>query len=278
MSQSKSKGHQAAIEPGKDGFSWCHQTDDPVQKCQLENSLTLGRIRFFFLPVLLFLFYFIFKLYIIVLVLPNIKMNPPQVYMCSSSFYVDLQLIGRSPLTLGRAIFFIQSTCLNVNFIQRHPHRNTQNKVWQNIQSPCDTVKMTHEINHLRSFLPQVMFSSPTPVCMPAQSLQSCLTLSSTVGCSPPGSSVHGILQEKILEWVAMPPPGDLPSLGIEPASLTSPAVGGGFFTTRATWEAPNTSSFLQSSVTPASRLTPSLYVRGMTVCRATVPLSLCPP
>ena len=30
-------------------------------------------------------FYFIFKLYIIVLVLPNIKMNPPQVYMCSPS-------------------------------------------------------------------------------------------------------------------------------------------------------------------------------------------------
>ena len=32
-----------------------------------------------------FKFYFIFKLYIIVLVLPNIKMNPPQVYMCSPS-------------------------------------------------------------------------------------------------------------------------------------------------------------------------------------------------
>ena len=32
-----------------------------------------------------FLFYFVFKLYIIVLVLPNIKMNPPQVYMCSPS-------------------------------------------------------------------------------------------------------------------------------------------------------------------------------------------------
>ena len=30
-------------------------------------------------------FIFIFKLYIIVLVLPNIKMNPPQVYMCSPS-------------------------------------------------------------------------------------------------------------------------------------------------------------------------------------------------
>ena len=32
-----------------------------------------------------FLIYFIFKLYKIVLVLPNIKMNPPQVYMCSPS-------------------------------------------------------------------------------------------------------------------------------------------------------------------------------------------------
>ena len=32
-----------------------------------------------------FKFYFIFKLYSIVLVLPNIKMNPPQVYLCSPS-------------------------------------------------------------------------------------------------------------------------------------------------------------------------------------------------
>ena len=30
-------------------------------------------------------FYFIFKLYNIVLILPNIEMNPPQVYMCSPS-------------------------------------------------------------------------------------------------------------------------------------------------------------------------------------------------
>ena len=33
---------------------------------------------------------------------------------------------------------------------------------------------------------------------------------------SPPGSSVHGILQARILEWVAMPsPPGDLPDPGL---------------------------------------------------------------
>ena len=40
---------------------------------------------FKFIFIFYFNFYFIFKLYKIVLVLPNIKMNPPQVYMCSPS-------------------------------------------------------------------------------------------------------------------------------------------------------------------------------------------------
>ena len=34
------------------------------------------------------------------------------------------------------------------------------------------------------------------------------------------------------------PPPGDLPNPGIKPASLTSPALAGGFFTTITTWKA----------------------------------------
>ena len=37
--------------------------------------------------------------------------------------------------------------------------------------------------------------------------------------CSPPGSSVHGILQARILEWVAVPFSRDLPNPGIEPGS-----------------------------------------------------------
>ena len=41
--------------------------------------------------------------------------------------------------------------------------------------------------------------------CVHAKSLQSCLTLCSPVDCSPPGSSVHGTLQARIVEWVAMP-------------------------------------------------------------------------
>ena len=54
--------------------------------------------------------------------------------------------------------------------------------------------------------------------------------------CRRPGSSVHGIFQARILEWDAMPsPPGDLPDPGIEPASLTSLALAGGFSTTSAT-------------------------------------------
>ena len=41
--------------------------------------------------------------------------------------------------------------------------------------------------------------------CTYAELLQSCLTLCDPMDCSPPGSSVHGILQSRILEWVAIP-------------------------------------------------------------------------
>ena len=41
--------------------------------------------------------------------------------------------------------------------------------------------------------------------CVRTQSFQSCPTLCNPMDCSPAGSSVHGILQARILEWVAMP-------------------------------------------------------------------------
>ena len=41
--------------------------------------------------------------------------------------------------------------------------------------------------------------------CVCAKLLHSCLTLCDPVEDSPPGSSIHGILQARILEWVAMP-------------------------------------------------------------------------
>ena len=48
---------------------------------------------------------------------------------------------------------------------------------------------------------------------------QSCPTLCDPMDCSPPGSSVHGILQARILEWAATPFPGALPYPGIESGS-----------------------------------------------------------
>ena len=64
--------------------------------------------------------------------------------------------------------------------------------------------------------------------------------------CSQPGSSVHGILQARILEWVAMPPSGDLPNSGIKLVSLVSRTLAGVLFvclfvfTTSASWEVLN--------------------------------------
>ena len=46
---------------------------------------------------------------------------------------------------------------------------------------------------------------------------QSCLTLCDPIDCGPPGSSIHGILQARILVWVAIPSPGDHPNPGIKP-------------------------------------------------------------
>ena len=59
--------------------------------------------------------------------------------------------------------------------------------------------------------------------------------------CSPPGSSVHGIFQARIWQWVPFLPPKDLSDPGIKP---TSPALAGGFFITESpgkpTWLPPH--------------------------------------
>ena len=56
---------------------------------------------------------------------------------------------------------------------------------------------------------------------------------------TPLGSSVHGILQARILEWAAISYSRALPDPEMEPASLESPALTGGFFT--------NSTSYLNS-------------------------------
>ena len=55
---------------------------------------------------------------------------------------------------------------------------------------------------------------------------RSCSALWGPTDCSLLGSSVHGIFQARILEWVAIISPGVLPNPGLK---LASPALAGGF-------------------------------------------------
>ena len=75
-------------------------------------------------------------------------------------------------------------------------------------------------------------------MCLHAKSLQLCPTLYNPMDCSLTGSSVHRILQARILEWAAMPFSRDLPNPGIEPISLNISALAGRFSTASATLEA----------------------------------------
>ena len=85
-------------------------------------------------------------------------------------------------------------------------------------------------------------------VCVCAQLLQSCRTVCNPMDCSPPdsasppGSSVHGILQARTREWVAMSSSrGTSQPRDQTQISHISPALAGRFFTTSTTWEAPST-------------------------------------
>ena len=68
--------------------------------------------------------------------------------------------------------------------------------------------------------------------------LQSCPTLCDHMHHSLPGSSAHGILQARILEWVAVPSSRGSSCSRIEFVSLLFPSLTSRFFTSSTTWEA----------------------------------------
>ena len=81
--------------------------------------------------------------------------------------------------------------------------------------------------------------------CGRVLSLQSCPTLCNPVDCSPPGSSVHGILQARRLEWVAMPSSrGSSQPKDRTHISCSSP-IAGEFFTTKPPGKPPGTECLL---------------------------------
>ena len=77
-----------------------------------------------------------------------------------------------------------------------------------------------------------------------AQLLQLCLTFVTpwTVAHQDPLSM--GFSRQEYWSGLPCPPPGVLPNPGIEPVSLTSPALAGGFFATSANWKPPKVYSF----------------------------------
>ena len=79
-------------------------------------------------------------------------------------------------------------------------------------------------------------FSSFTGICR-INGMRSCLTLYNPMNCGLPGSSVHGILQARILGWVAIP----FSRESSQPRDWTQVfCTAGGFFTIWATREAPS--------------------------------------
>ena len=58
-------------------------------------------------------------------------------------------------------------------------------------------VLLTVVVNHILNIILHAAAAA-------AKSLQSCLTLSDPMDCSPPGSSAHGVFQARVLEWGAI--------------------------------------------------------------------------
>ena len=77
-------------------------------------------------------------------------------------------------------------------------------------------------IDYLLAVIVSVLkMTSMTSVWMPVKVLvtQLCLIFCNPVDCSPSGSSVHGVLQARMLKCVAIPFPGDCADPGFKPKS-----------------------------------------------------------
>ena len=95
-----------------------------------------------------------------------------------------------------------------------------------------------HDYSGASSSLWTFCWSISLCVCVCVCSVtQSCPTRCDSMDCSMPGSSVHAILQARILEWLPCPPP-----TWTKPITILFPALAGKFFTTSATWETPSIS------------------------------------
>ena len=119
----------------------------------------------------------------------------------------------------------LQYSCLE-NFMDRGSmdSRSLQATV---VKSQTWLSYWAHTQSHLRM---NFAFLKNSSICAPVKVLvaQSCPTLCNPIDCSPLGSSVHGILQARILEWVVIP--FSRGSFQSRDWTWVSP-IAGGFFT-----------------------------------------------
>ena len=95
----------------------------------------------------------------------------------------------------------------------------------------CRTKDKTWKLNFIPVYNMWIL-KKKKKLCACLKSLQGCTTLSDTMDCSPPGNSVCGILQARVLEWAAMSSSrGHLRDLGIKTVPCIS-YTAGWFFTT----------------------------------------------
>ena len=137
------------------------------------NSYKQCSIIYVYTHFFLVNFYFYFTLlYNTVLVLPYIDMNPPRVYMHSQTCHAAAKSRQSCPTLCDPIDSSPPGSCP-----WDSPGKNTG--VGCHFLVQCWKVKSESEV------------------------AQSCLTLGNPMDCSLPGSSIHGIFQARVLEWVA---------------------------------------------------------------------------
>ena len=130
---------------------------------------------------------------------------------------------------------------------------------------------------NLNSGYSDFIFSSLvySPVCACMLSRFSCVWVFATLWTIAREAALSmGFFRQKYWRGCPCPPPGDLPNQGTEPASLTSPALAGRFFTTGATWQALWKMGILQArtlecTAIPLQEIFPAQgWTSGLSHCR----------
>ena len=111
------------------------------------------------------------------------------------------------------------------------PMKFSRQEHWTGVPFPLQGIFLAQGLNpHLLHLLHWQVDSLPLvppgkPVCLPCccLALQLCLTLDDPMDYSLPDSSVHGIPRQEYWSELPCPPPGDLPTPGIEPRFLALP-------------------------------------------------------